>query len=64
MNESMTVQDAIEIMRGHVERWCGLMAKADRESDYHNAQSYKDMIYAVRAMIMEIERELYKEERD
>lgn len=57
----MEVQDAIALMNEHVDRWNKLMKKAANNEDFNAAQSYADMIYGVRAMIQEIERELYKE---
>lgn len=56
----MTVEDAIEIMNNHIERWHKLELESSKKGEYNSAQSYKDMAYAAKALIIEIERELYK----
>ena len=50
MNENMTAQDAIAIMREHISRRETLMQQADLDGDYQNAQSYKDMAYGAKAL--------------
>lgn len=60
MSVDMTVEDAIEIMNNHIERWYKLELESSKKGAYNTAQSYKDMAYAGEAIIIEIERELYK----
>lgn len=57
----MTMNDcyAVGIIRDHIERWKVMELEAADRHDYHSAQSYKDMAYAGKALIIEIERELY-----
>ena len=58
-NTEMKVEDAIEIIKGHVNRWRKMELDEAKNRDYSSAQAYRDMAYAADALIMEIERVLY-----
>ena len=56
--DEMSADDAIEIIKTHVDNWERMEEEERKNSNYHSAQSYKDMAFAGRALIEEITRKM------